>query len=146
MDDLFRKSANKISKLAGTSLSFFLAITLIVGWLLTGNYFDYSDTWQLFINTCTTVITFLMVFLIQNTQNRDTKAMQIKLDELLRSTRSARNTLIDIENLSDNELEVLRKEFELLHNKALNELEKRVGNYALYSKIKITNVNIFFNR
>ena len=128
MDDLFRKSANKISKLAGTSLSFFLAITLIVGWLLTGNYFDYSDTWQLFINTCTTVITFLMVFLIQNTQNRDTKAMQIKLDELLRSTRSARNTLIDIENLSDNELEVLRKEFELLHNKALNELEKRMGN------------------
>lgn len=104
---------------------FFLAVIMIVIWLMLGEIFAFSDTWQLFINTLTTIITFLMVFLIQNTQNRDTKAIQMKLDELLRSTKSARNEFIDIERMSDEQLELMHEEFEKLHNRAEKELNRR---------------------
>src|SRR5689334_25311361 len=91
------------------------AVTVIVVWAVTGPLFGFSDTWQLVINTGTTIITFLMVFLIQNTQNRDAKAIHLKLDELLRAVSSARNSLVDLENFSDAELEKLAKEFQRFH-------------------------------
>jgi low affinity Fe/Cu permease len=90
------------------------AVSVIVIWGLTGHIFHYSDTWQLIINTGTTIVTFLMVFLIQNTQNRDSKAIQLKLDELIRSVAGARNRLIDLETLSDEDLQKLQDEFQRL--------------------------------
>jgi low affinity Fe/Cu permease len=90
------------------------AVAVIVIWGLTGHIFHYSDTWQLIINTGTTIVTFLMVFLIQNTQNRDSKAIQLKLDELIRSLSGARNRLIDLETLSDEDLQKLQDEFQRL--------------------------------
>lgn len=110
MKEHFRKIANSVSNVAGSAWTFCLAFLIVVTWAISGPLFNYSDTWQLVINTGTTIVTFLMVFLIQNTQNRDGKAMQIKLDELLRATK-ARETYIDIEDLSDIELEVLAAEF-----------------------------------
>lgn len=110
MKEHFRKIANTVSNIAGSAWTFCLAVCVVIGWALSGPMFGYSDTWQLVINTGTTIVTFLMVFLIQNTQNRDGRAMQIKLDELLRATK-ARATYIDIEDLSDIELEVLAAEF-----------------------------------
>jgi low affinity Fe/Cu permease len=102
---------------------------LPIGWLTspaaTGPLFGYSDTWQLVINTATTIVTFLMVFVIQNTQNRDTIAMQIKLDELIRVTRSASNTLLNLEELDDQELEKLRKDYERLAQEIPRHLERR---------------------
>jgi len=89
-----------------------LALAVIIGWALLGSFFHYSDTWQLVVNTATTIVTFLMVFLIQNTQNRDAKAIHLKLDEVIRSIRRASNTMIDIEKLSDEELEELSAQFE----------------------------------
>lgn len=96
---------------------FLLAVLILVVWGLTGPVFHFSDTWQLVINTGTTIITFLMVFLIQNTQNRDAKAIHLKLDELIRTMEGARNTMIDLENLSDEELEHLQQEFERLRSR-----------------------------
>lgn len=90
---------------------FVLALVLVTAWLLTGPLFDFSDTWQLIINTATTIITFLMVFLIQNTQNRDAQAIHLKLDELIRSIKDARNTLIDVEDLSEEDLQQLQQAF-----------------------------------
>ena len=98
----------------GSPGAFLLAITVLVAWAVTGPLFGFSDTWQLVINTGTTIVTFLMVFLIQNTQNRDAKAMHLKLDELIRATRGARNALVDLEDLSDDELARLAEEFRLL--------------------------------
>lgn len=95
-----------------------MALLLIVGWALTGPLFDYSDTWQLVINTTTSVVTFLMVFLIQNTQNRDTEAIQLKLDELIRATHGAHNELLNLENLDERQLEEFRKKYERLAAKA----------------------------
>jgi len=95
-----------------------LAVASIVVWGLTGPVFGYSDTWQLVINTTTTIITFLMVFVIQNTQNRDTAAMHIKIDELIRVTQRARNVLLDLEELDDRTLDLLRKDYEKLARKA----------------------------
>ena len=95
----------------GSARAFMLAVLLVVLWLITGPYYDFSDTWQFVINTATTIFTFLMVFLIQNTQNRDSKALQLKLDELIKSSRGARNKMIDLEELSDEELDVLEKQF-----------------------------------
>ncbi len=118
MKDSFRKIANRISYLTGTASAFLLAMMVIVIWVFTGPMFGYSDTWQLVINTGTTIITFLMVFLIQNTQNRDGKAMQLKLDELIRTTK-ARNSFMVIEDLTDDELSALDKEFKILHEKQL---------------------------
>ena len=92
------------------------AVSVIVIWGLSGRIFHYSDTWQLIINTGTTIVTFLMVFLIQNTQNRDSKAIQLKLDELIRSLSGARNRLIDLETLSDEDLQQLQDEFQRLRN------------------------------
>ncbi|MFO0920774.1 MAG: low affinity iron permease family protein [Candidatus Saccharimonadales bacterium] len=132
MKDSFRKIANKISYATGTATAFLLALLVILVWVVTGPMFDYSDTWQLIINTGTTIITFLMVFLIQNTQNRDGKAMQLKLDELIRATR-ARDSFMDIEELSDDELTELDKEFRVLHEKQLmsghlKELHEKIEN------------------
>ncbi len=99
-------------------VSFVIALLIIVVWGATGHVFHYSDTWQLIINTGTTIVTFLMVFLIQNTQNRDSKAVHLKLDELIRAVGGARNTLVDLERLSDTELQKLQKEFERIGAKA----------------------------
>jgi low affinity Fe/Cu permease len=102
----------------GAPWAFAFAAILIVFWGLTGPFFHFSDTWQLVINTATTIVTFLMVFLIQNTQNRDAKAIHLKLDELIRSTKTARNTLIDLEKMTDEELAALQKEFEKCRKRA----------------------------
>src|SRR2546421_12201469 len=117
MNEAFRKFAHRISQWAGTSWAFMLAMLIIIVWGITGPIFKYSDTWQLVINTGTTIITFLMVFLIQNTQNRQDTAIQIKLDELLKGVKGARTSLVDIEELSDEELDKLHKQFEQLHKK-----------------------------
>ena len=114
MNGQFRRLAQTTDELAASPGAFWTAVTLILIWLVTGPLFHFSDTWQLIINTGTTIVTFLMVFLIQNTQNRDTKAIQLKLDELLRAVTSARNELVHLEDLSDEDLEKLRKEFEAL--------------------------------
>lgn len=125
MQEFFRRFAQRTSRLAGTPWAFFLALAMILVWAGTGPLFHFSDTWQLIINTATTIVTFLMVFLIQNTQNRDARAMHLKLDELVRASREARTGMIDVENLSDEELEQLHREFqELLRHK---ELESRLA-------------------
>jgi len=116
MNNVFRRIATKISITAGHASTFLGAVVVVLVWAGTGPFFDFSDTWQLFINTGTTIITFLMVFLIQNTQNRDSKAMQLKLDELIRATR-ARDAFVELEELSDDELTQLDKEFKELHEK-----------------------------
>jgi low affinity Fe/Cu permease len=117
MNEIFRKIASQISVLMGSAWVFVLAVTIIVVWAVTGPIFQFSNTWQLIINTGTTIVTFLMVFLIQNTQNREAKATQIKLDELIRALKGARDSLVDIENLSDEELAKLEVQFKKLHDK-----------------------------
>ena len=112
MDRLFTAIATRIAAAAGQPLTFITAFTLIVIWGVTGPLFGYSDTWQLVINTATTIVTFLMVFLIQNSQNRDAAAMQAKLDELLRAIEEARGQFIGIEHLSDWQIEDLRAALE----------------------------------
>ncbi len=114
MNDLFRRISHHISNVVGSSYAFVLALLLIIIWAGTGHYFNYSNTWQLIINTGTTILTFLMVFLIQNTQNRDAKAIQLKLDELLRGTKGPRDSFVDLEDLTDEELEDLQKEFDTI--------------------------------
>lgn len=111
LKDSFRHFAQTVSSVAGSPQAFILAVVLIVAWALSGPFFNFSDSWQLVINTSTTIMTFLMVFLIQNTQNRDARAIHLKLDELIRSMRSARNSLVDLENMSDDELDALQDEF-----------------------------------
>ena len=114
VSDAFRVFARRSSIMLGSAWAFAGAVLVIVVWLITGPTFHFSDTWQLIINTATTVITFLMVFLIQNTQNRDAKAMHLKLDELIRAIKGARNRLVDLEGLSDEELSTLEKQFQRL--------------------------------
>lgn len=116
MKPIFRKISTKVSQAAGSASAFLLATLLVIVWASTGPLFDYSNTWQLIINTATTIGTFLMVFLIQNTQNRDGKAVQLKLDELIRATR-ARDAFVGLEELTDEELEQLDKDFRVLHDK-----------------------------
>jgi low affinity Fe/Cu permease len=111
MNELFRKFSHRTSALVGSPWAFILAISTIIVWAITGPLFQFSDTWQLVINTSTTIVTFLMVFLIQNTQNRDAKAIHLKLDEIIRSIEAARNTMVDLEDLSDEELDKLQEEF-----------------------------------
>ena len=118
VSDAFRIFARRSSMLLGSAWTFAIAILVIVIWGLTGPMFHYSDTWQLIINTGTTIITFLMVFLIQNTQNRDAKAAHLKLDELIRALKGARNELIDLEKLADEDLTRLEKQFERVRKKA----------------------------
>jgi low affinity Fe/Cu permease len=106
--------AKQTSRFCGRPITFVLAVATIAGWLITGPLFHYSDTWQLVINTTTTIITFLMVFLIQSTQNRDTEAIQIKLDELIRATQGAHNALLDLEELDEQQLDLFRTRYEAL--------------------------------
>ncbi len=118
VSDAFRITARRSSIALGSAWAFAGALLVILVWVLTGPAFHFSDTWQLVINTATTVITFLMVFLIQNTQNRDAKAMHLKLDEMIRALKGARNQLVDLENLSDADLKKLEKQFQGLREKA----------------------------
>ena len=118
ISDSFRHFARKSSAVLGTAWAFIGALIIIAVWGLTGPVFNFSDTWQLIINTGTTIVTFLMVFLIQNTQNRDAKAMHLKLDELIRAVKGARNRLVDLEKLSDEELKELEEQFTRVRNKA----------------------------
>src|SRR3954447_2832472 len=118
----FMRLAKAAAHFTGRPLCFGLAVLVILAWVVTGPLFGYSDTWQLVINTGTTIITFLMVFLIQNTQNRDTEAMQIKLDELIRATQGANNRLLDLEHLDDEELDRYRRHYAALARVARKKL------------------------
>jgi low affinity Fe/Cu permease len=118
VQDAFHVVARKCSNVLGSPWAFSFAFLIIVVWAVTGPIFNFSDTWQLIINTGTTIVTFLMVFLIQNTQNRDSKAVHLKLDELIRALTGARNNLVDLEKLSDVELKKLEQEFKQLSEKA----------------------------
>lgn len=111
MHELFRKFSVHCSNAVGSSWSFLLALLVVIVWLVTGPYFHYSDTWQLLINTGTTIVTFLMVFLIQNAQNREAQCTQLKLDELIRALDGARTKLVNLEDLSDTDLKELKDEF-----------------------------------
>jgi len=113
---LFYKLARNTSEAVGSPVASIVAVTVIVIWAITGPIFKFSDTWQLVINTGTTIVTFLMVFLIQNSQNRDAKAVQIKLDELIRAIDSARDEIIDVEDSSEQELQTLQQDFSSLGN------------------------------
>src|SRR5256714_8988972 len=118
VSDAFRVFARRTSNVLGSAWAFVLALAVIVIWGVTGPTFHYSDTWQLIINTGTTIVTFLMVFLIRNAQNRDAKAVHLKLDEIIRALKGARNELVDLEKLSDEDLAALEKQFELVRQKA----------------------------
>ena len=111
MHELFRKIAHSASEKFGSPWAFGIALSIIILWALSGPFMGFSTTWQLFINTMTTILTFLMVFLIQNTQNRDSRAVHLKLDELIRSVKAARNKLIDLEDMNDEELDHLQADF-----------------------------------
>lgn len=115
--DTFHKLSVKIANRLGNAMAFYVALLVIVAWAVSGPLFGFSDTWQLVINTGTTIVTFLMVFVIQNTQNRDGRAMQLKLDELIHSSHGARPEFVDIENLSDSELDALQEQFQDIHQK-----------------------------
>jgi low affinity Fe/Cu permease len=117
MRETFRKFANRVSLAVGSAWAFLVAAAVVLTWILSGPLFGFSDTWQLVINTGTTIVTFLVVFLIQNTQNRDARAIHLKLDELIRAVHGARNQLVDLEQLSDEELERLQREFHEFHQK-----------------------------
>jgi low affinity Fe/Cu permease len=110
----------------GHPLAFLVAVLIVLGWAITGPLFGFSDTWQLVINTGTTIVTFLMVFLIQNTQNRDSAAVQLKLDELIRAVSGAHNALLDLEELTEHDLERLRTRFEALAQHARADLRRGV--------------------
>lgn len=114
MNELFRHVAQFTARVIGSPIAFVGAVLVVVLWAISGPLFGFSDTWQLVINTGTTIVTFLVVFMIQNTQNRDSKAIQLKLDELLRAIQKARTSLVDLEDLSDSELERLAQEFRAL--------------------------------
>lgn len=121
--NFFTRISNWVSRKTGHPLAFILACAVILAWIITGPIFHFSDTWQLVINTATTIVTFLMVFLIQSTQNRDTTALQLKLDELIYVTKRAHNALLDIEELSDNELDLIRKNYKTIATHARNKVK-----------------------
>jgi low affinity Fe/Cu permease len=138
MNELFRKFSHRTSEAVGSSWAFMIAVAIIAVWAMTGPMFHYSDTWQLVINTGTTIITFLMVFLIQNTQNRDAKAIHLKLDELIKATQGAHNSMIDLDKLSDAQLKELEEEYKRICETeaetdesgdaaALNEIKKELN-------------------
>ena len=117
MREQFHKIAHATSEIVGTAWAFLLAVAVIVLWAITGPLFGFSDTWQLVINTGTTIVTFLIVFLIQNTQNRDAKAIHLKLDELIRAVSEARTGMVDLEEMSEEELDKLHREFQELRKR-----------------------------
>ncbi len=117
MRDMFRLFAERAAHAVGSPWAFLAAVATVALWALAGPTFSYSDTWQLFINTGTTIVTFLMVFLIQNTQNRDARVVALKLDELLRSIADARTGLVELDRMSDDDLEQVQKEFERLRDR-----------------------------
>ena len=121
----FVRFAKVMSRLTGRPITFLLALGVVTAWAVTGPLFGFSDTWQLVINTGTTIITFLMVFLIQNTQNRDTEAMQVKLDELIRATQGAQNALLCLEDLDEKTFEEFRKRYQALAREARAHLQER---------------------
>lgn len=123
MDSFFRRFAHASAALLGTPAAFLAGVVVVLVWAASGPALHYSDTWQLAINTGTTVITFLMVFLIQTTQNRDARAMHLKLDELIRAVAAARTRLVHLEDLSDEDLKTLEEEFKKLHEKVDQKLE-----------------------
>jgi low affinity Fe/Cu permease len=116
--EVFHRFSQAVSTVAGSPWTFFSAVLIVVIWAILGPHFHYSDTWQLVINTGTTIVTFLMVFLIQNTQNRDAKAIHLKLDELIRAKRGARNALMDLQNCTEEELAEIEAEFKRLRERA----------------------------
>src|SRR2546421_11447449 len=125
INNAFRKFSQTVSRAVGSSWAFIVAILIVGIWATTGPIFNFSDTWQLVINTGTTIITFLIVFLIQNTQNRQDTAIQLKLDELLKGVKGARTSLVDIEDLSDEELDRLHEQFKHLHQTLDKRLKQR---------------------
>ena len=122
----YSQFAKAAAHFCGRPRVFVLAVLVIVAWIVTGPLFHFSDTWQLVINTGTTIVTFLMVFVIQNTQNRDTEAIQVKLDELIRATKGAHNALLDLEELEDETLESFRRKYQALASAARAELSQGV--------------------
>ena len=124
MEKYFTKIANNVAYATGKPITFILCCTVIVVWAVSGPLFGFSDTWQLIINTGTTIVTFLMVFLIQNTQNRDGAALQTKLDELIRASKHARNLMMNLQNCTDEELEELQREFARLRKRAIGTAEE----------------------
>jgi low affinity Fe/Cu permease len=126
----FSRFAARTSTIVGSAWVFLIACGLIALWLMSGPYFHYSDTWQLIVNTATTVVTFLMVFIIQNTQNRDTRAINLKLDELIRAMNPAHNEMINIEKLSDEELEELAHHYERIREECDHRAAARLLNSA----------------
>lgn len=126
MKEFFHRVSSKVSGAMGSPFSFIIAVLVVALWASSGPLFGFSDTWQLVINTSTTIVTFLMVFLIQNTQNRDSKAMQLKLDELIRSTSGARNEFVSLESLSDDELQALDSDFKVIGEKKNSHLLKDI--------------------
>ena len=127
LNDTFRRFANGTARGFGSPWLFIFAAIVCLGWIITGPIFHFSEGWQFFINDLTNVVTFLAVFLIQNTQNRDAKAIHLKLDELLRSVEGARTHLIDLQDLSDEELDHLERQFKRLRNREVRREEERVG-------------------
>ena len=121
--NFFEKMATKVIAVTGSPWAFFVALGVIIVWAVSGPLFDYSDTWQLVINTGTTIITFLMVFIIQKSQNKDSKSVQLKLNELIAANKSASNRLIDVENLSEEELDILHKYYAIM----VEETKKRMS-------------------
>lgn len=132
MNEKFRKVAQRVSAVVGSAYTFIFAVLVIIIWGVTGPMFNFSDTWQLIINTGTTIVTFLMVFLIQNTQNRDAKAVHLKLDELIEGIKGASNQYIDLEDLSDEELQKLQDNFAKFRPK----IEAHKKNRSLVNRIK----------
>ena len=127
MDRVFTRVASAIATMAGQPLAFLVALLVIIVWAVTGPLFQYSDTWQLVINTGTTIVTILMVFLIQNTQNRDSIAMQIKLDELLRAGKGAETAMADLEDLTQEELEAFQAHYRKLAEAARSKMRASEG-------------------
>lgn len=119
----FEKFANKATIFTGSSSAFIIALTIVIVWLISGPFFNYSETWQLIINTGTTIITFLMVFLIQKSQNKDSKAIQLKLNELIAASKEASNRMVDIEDLTEKELDQLHEYFVTLAKMTKNEID-----------------------
>jgi len=119
--NFFERFATRITIISGSSTAFIIALCTVITWAVTGPFFDYSDTWQLVINTGTTIVTFLMVFLIQKTQNKDSKAIQLKLNELIAASQHTSNRMVDIEDLNEEELDDLRKFYQHLSNVAEKE-------------------------